>query len=221
MAMPPIRAHFLTASLALGIASISAPAQTNPANAPIEDSVFKDSTKAAAAADAAPPSTKLARPKRERAMSDDLAATLAVGMPKYSPPKPPEKKVDVPADENTDAREADKPRNGIIRLPDYVVRETRSPVFKDRDLATPDRKADIGMKRYAGLNFGPFANLNRPIALAMVQDQERLDNIAELADDAKTARRAGDNASANYILKQSQQTFLRGDNSAPTYGIGK
>ncbi|MDB6128354.1 MAG: hypothetical protein JWM35_2250 [Verrucomicrobia bacterium] len=221
MAMTPIRAHLLTAFFALGIAAASH-AQTNPANAPIEDSVFKDSAKSAAAADAPLPSTKLARPKRERAMSDDLAATLAVGMPKYSPPKPPEKKpIDVPADENADARDADKPKNGIIRLPDYVVRETRSPVFKDRDLATPDRKTDIGMKRYAGLNFGPFASLNRPIALAMVQEQERLDNIAELSDDARTARRAGDTATANYILKQSQQTFLRGDNSAPTYGIGK
>ena len=222
MAMPiPFRATFVLASLALGIAEPAGRAQTNPANAPVEESVFKDATKSAAAADAAPASTKLARPKRERVMSEDLAATLAVGMPKYSPPKPPEKKVDAPATDNADARDANKPKNGIIRLPDYVVRETRSPVFKDRDLATPDRKADIGMKRYAGLNFGPFASLNRPIALAMVQEQERLDNMSELADDAKTSTRAGDTATANYIMRESQKTYLRGDNQAPTYGIGK
>ena len=219
MAMPnPFRAPFVMASLAWGIVAPAGLAQVNPANAPVEESVFKDATKSAEAADAAPPSTKIARPKRDRVMSEDLAATLAVGMPKYSPPKPPEKKIDVPAAENADA---DKPKNGIIRLPDYVVRETRSPVFKDRDLATPDRKADIGMKRYAGLNFGPFASLNRPIALAMVQEQERLDNMSELADDAKTSTRAGDKATANYIMRESQKTYLRGDNQAPTYGIGK
>lgn len=216
----PFHASLAAALLAVGIAAPVGRAQTDPAKAPIEDTVFKDSTRAAAAADAAPPSTKLPRPKRDRVMSDDLAATLAVGMPKYAPPKPPEKKQDTPASENADSQ-SDKPKNGIIRLPDYIVRETRSPVFKDRDLATPDRKADIGMKRYAGLNFGPFASLNRPIAMAMVQEQERLDNIAELADDAKTSRRAGDNSTADYILKQSHQTYIRSENQAPTYGIGK
>ncbi|MBS0663204.1 MAG: hypothetical protein JSR48_08050 [Verrucomicrobia bacterium] len=198
----------LTASLLLAPALWAADAASgevfvDPAHAPVEPEI--------AATTPAP------KAPHERKMSDQLAATLAVGMPKYQPPKPPEKKVDQPAE----LRDEDKPRNGIIRLPDYVVREKRPPVFKEKDLATTGRKTDLGMKRYAGLNFGPFASLNRPIALAMYQEQERLDNMSDLADDAQTARRSGDKQTANFIMKQSQETYMRRDTYGQTYGISK
>jgi hypothetical protein len=54
----------------------------------------------------------------------------------------------------------------------------------------------------------------------MYYDQERQENMQDLADEAKSARRAGDSATADYILKQSNQTYLRRDNQAPTYGLG-
>ncbi len=146
-----------------------------------------------------------------------VVLTQACSAGVYWMPKPAPKKVDQPAD----LRDEDKPRNGIIRLPDYVVREKRPPVFKEKDLSTTDRKTDLGMKRYAGLNFGPFANLNRPIALAMYQEQERLDNMSDLADEAQTARRSGDKQAANFIMKQSQETYMRRDTYGTTYGISK
>jgi hypothetical protein len=216
MVMPrPFRLPLLMAMFALGLPAPAAdPAPATP-RAP-EPTVFTDPAKATTTADPVATPTP-ARPRRDRVMSDDLAATLSVGMPKYSPPKPVEKKpVDVPAD----IREADKPKNGIIRLPDYVVREARPPVFQEKDLATTERKADLGMKRNAGLNIGPFSSLNRPIALAMYQEQERLDNMSELADDVRTARRVGDKTTADFISKQSQDTYLRRGDFAPTYGLG-
>ena len=213
MVMPrPIRLPLLTAFFALGLAFTgrTQAADPKPATPPAaEPAVFTDPAKATPA--------RPARPPRERVMSDDLAATLAVGMPKYTPPTPVEKK---PVKEPVDTREADKPKNSIIRLPDYVVREARPPVFREKDLATPGGKTDLGMKRYAGLNFGPLASWNRPIALAMYQEQERLDNMSELADDARTARRAGDKTTADYITKQSQQTYIRRGDFGPTYGLG-
>ncbi len=208
----PLRTSWLTASFALGLAF----AARLPAEDAADPTVFTDPAKAAQPAEPAA-APKPTRPRRERVMSDDLAATLAVGMPKYSPPKPVEKKL---ADEPADSHDGDKPKNGIIRLPDYVVREKRPPVFKEKDLAGTERKMDLGMKRYAGLRIGPFNYLNRPIALAMYQEQERLDNMSELADDAATMRRAGDQGTADYITKQSQQTYIRRDDFSRGFGIG-
>lgn len=214
MAMPRLLPPLLTAVLALGLGFV-AHGQTEPAKTATDATVFKDPAKAAAAADA-PATTKAARPRRDRVMSDELAATLAVGMPKYTPPKPVEKKQG-PAPET---EEADKPKNDIVRLPNYVVREKRPPVFTERELATPERKADLAIKIHPGLKFGPLASLNRPIALAMYQEQERLDGMATLADDAATMRRAGDKAGADYIRKQSQQTYIDRDDSWSSYVRG-
>lgn len=203
----PLRLPLLTALILLGagLASRASAAELESVRPP------------AAEPGALPEPARPAKPRRERVMSDDLAATLAVGMPRYSPPKPVEKKL---AEEPADAREAEKPKNGIIRLPDYVVREQLPTVFKERELATPSGKADLGMQRYAGLKFGPFSSWNRPIALAMYQEQERLDSMSELADAARTARRAGDKATADFISKQSQETYLRRGDFNQSYGLG-
>ncbi len=198
---PLLTAH-LTLALVLTAGAAAADGSGTPANAPADPAVATPSP--------AP------RPRRPRVMSDELAATLSVGMPKYSPPKPVEKK---PAELVADAGDQDKPKNGIIRLPEYVVREKRPPVFQEKDLAGSERKADLGMRRYAGLNIGPFSYLNRPIALAMYQEQERLDDMAVLADDAQTARRAGDKDTAAYITKQSQETYIRRDFGS-NFGLG-
>lgn len=183
-----------------------------------EPTVFTDPAKAAAAADASGPA-KPARPRRERAISDDLAATLAVGMPKYNPPKPVVKKM-APDAGLVDARDADKPKNGIVRLPDYVVRETPPPVFAKKDLGTTESNTDVAYKIHPGLNAGPLASLNRPIGLAMYREQERLENMADLAEEARTARRAGDKATADYITRQSQQTYIQRDDNLNSYTTG-
>ena len=60
----------------------------------------------------------------ERAVSPHVAELLAASMPKYQPTAPPEKKSELatPAD-----HESDKPANGIVHLPRYVVREAKLP----------------------------------------------------------------------------------------------
>lgn len=189
------RASLLIAALLVfGLAS---PARSEPAAEP-----------AKAAPDAIAPAAP-ARPKRERAISGELAASLADTMPKYAPP--PKPVAPVAEEDKPDLREIDKPRNTIIRLPKYVVQAPRPPIFRERDLRTPGGIADLAMKRYAGLGFGPFSELNRGIALTMYQEQERLNNMAGLADDARTLRGAGDSAAADYISRESQKTYLRPD----------
>jgi hypothetical protein len=193
----------VTALLALGLASAGR-AQSATETAPAT-SVFTDPAKTAGSPDAPVPPDPV-KPRRERVMSDEVAATLAVGMPKYNPPKPVVKK---PEDEPAETKPEDKPKNGIVRLQKYVVREKRPEIFRDSDIATANGKAALAMKQNAGLHVGNFYGLNNPIALQMYQEQERLDNMAALADDAKSAKRSGDSTASDYIMKQSQQTFLR------------
>ena len=42
-----------------------------------------------------------------------------------------------------DLRDIDKPRNGIIRLPNYTVQEKKPPVFRERDIYTREGLADL------------------------------------------------------------------------------
>src|SRR5688572_18584602 len=71
----------------------------------------------------APPPTA---PKRTRSVSPGVAAALAAAAPKYTPPPPkPEPKSE---QDLVDMREIDKPKNTIVRLPEYIVREPVPPV---------------------------------------------------------------------------------------------
>ena len=71
----------------------------------------------------------------------------------------------------------------IPRLPQFIVRGNRTPVFKnfqERDLHDAKGLSDIEMKRNPGLNLPLIGFLNRPIALQMYRDKERLNDIDEL-----------------------------------------
>jgi hypothetical protein len=189
--------------LALALASAGrAQSATEPAPA---TTVFTDPAKTTGSSDAPVPADP-AKPRHERVMSDEVAATLAVGMPKYNPPKPVAKK---PEDDPADAKPEDKPKNGIVRLQKYVVREKRPEIFRDSDITTAAGKAALAVKQNAGLHVGNFYGLNNPIALQMYQEQERLNNMSDLADEAKSAKRSGDSTASDYIMKQSQETYLR------------
>lgn len=151
--------------------------------------------------------TTPARPKHDRVMSDEVAATLATGMPKFNPPpKLPEPK---PEEEQPDLRDTDKPKNRIIRLPKYVVKEPRPPVFRERDLRSKSGLTDLGLKSHPGLAIGNFGGLNRPTALLMYQEKERLDNMAEMKNEAKDAKNSGDAAGAEYILRETNRANYR------------
>ena len=149
--------------------------------------------------------------KRDRAISSDVAASLAAAMPKYSPPPKP-------IEEQPDLREIDKPKNGIIRLPDYVVREAKPPVFRERDINTQAGMAAIAMKKYGteasrALNrftIPLFGQNQEQRALAQYAEDERLKTIGELNDAAGMVS-ARDQAAGAYIKRDVQATTMRTD----------
>lgn len=160
--------------------------------------------------------------KRERAISGDVAASLAAAMPKYNPPKPAPPPT--PIEQQPDLRDVDKPKNTIIRLPDYVVREAKPPVFRERDINTQQGLANIAMRRYSteasrALNrftIPIFGQTQEARALAMYAEDERLKNITELNDAADMVS-ARDKAQGAYIKRDIQNTTMR----ASDYGWQK
>lgn len=160
-------------------------------------------------------------PARDRAISPGVAAALAASMPKYAPPPP--KPAPVPEEELPDLRETDKPKNTIVRLPKFVVREAKPPVFRERDLNTKQGLANIAMRRYLtetdrALNrytiplFHPISLLggtsNQDRAMAMYAEDERLKNMSDVADQANMLLRS--NSPAGSQLKaDAQDTFMR------------
>ena len=155
-----------------------------------------------------------AAPKRTRSVSPGVAAALAAAAPKYTPPPPkPEPK---PEQELPDMREIDKPKNKIVRLPEYIVREPLPPVFTERSIHTEKGLTDIAMRRYISdvdraLNRWtlPFFGTSKEArALAMYAEDERLRNMAEMESTAAAVSEA-DAAAGEYIRRESEKTFMR------------
>ncbi len=155
-------------------------------------------------------------PKRTRAISSEVAAALAAAAPKYTAPAPAPKVEPKPEAELPDLREADKPKNTIVRLPKYIVREPKSPVFTERSISTEKGLKDIAMRRYISdvdralnlANLPFFSALAERRALAMYAEDERLRNMSDLEDDAKAASKS-DAAAGTYIRREAQKTYLR------------
>jgi hypothetical protein len=140
-----------------------------------------------------------------RTISAGLAAALSEGMPKYAPPTPtPTPLPDV------DMRDIDKPKNEIKRLPKYVVQESRPPVFRERDLYTAQGRIDLAFKAHGGLYFGNILGLNSGAAQMMYLEDQRLQNIDDLKDEAHAMSRGGASSEGSYILQQSSDTYSRG-----------
>lgn len=199
-----LRTSWLTAALCAAGLTITGQAQTPTASpGSTAPAPALAPAKPPAAADSDAESTQ---PKHERVMSDEVAASLATGMPKFNPPKPVEVK---PEEDQPDLRETDKPKNKIIRLPKYVVKEPKPPVFRERDLRSKSGLTDLGLKSHPGLNIGNIGGLNRPTALLMYEEQERLDNMAELKNDAKDAKNSGDATGSQYILRENNRANYR------------
>lgn len=148
-----------------------------------------------------------AKPDGTRTVSPELAKVLSTGMPKYDPPKPADPAAE--AAEAPDQRDVDKPRNEIKRLPKYVVQAQRPAVFRERDIYTQAGQTALSFKRNPGLGLFPFSSLNGPIATQMYQEQERLNNISDLTDTARTMARGGDSAEGMYIMRAAQDTYMR------------
>jgi hypothetical protein len=180
----------------------AAPAAPSPLFAPAPD---QKSGSAASAPTA---------PRRNRAISSDVAAALAAAAPKYTPPPPPPPPK--PEAEQVDMREIDKPKNTIVRLPKYIVQEKKPPVFTERSIHTEKGLTDIAMRRYISdadraLNrwtLPLFGTSKESRAMAMYAEDERLRNMTNLEETASAASKS-DGAAGTYIRKEAQKTFLR------------
>jgi hypothetical protein len=165
----------------------------------------------ASQASAAPAMSKRIENAPPRAISPEVAAQLAASRPKFSPTPPPKPEEDLP-----DLREIDKPKNTIVRLPQYVVHAPRPPIFRERDIYTQQGLANLAMRRYftetdRALNrftLPLFAMTNSDRALAMYAEDERLKNMADVADNTNMVMKS-DPAAGQKMKDAAQQTFIR------------
>jgi len=141
---------------------------------------------------------------RPRAVSEATAAQLSAAVPKFDATL--QKK---PAEPAVDLREVDKPRNTIIRLPNYVVREEKPPVFKERELRTPKGRLEYAYQRHPGLRLGSFGIFsNDGIAAAMLAEEERLEKKREF-EDLVSLMRFTDPAGQENTKREVDRAFLR------------
>jgi len=116
-----------------------------------------------------------AKPAAPRVISSQVAALLAAATPKYTPPDPAAAKLVEP-------EVTDPPRNGIIRLSPYVVRELKLPLPPERDILTAQGRLDRALARHPGLRAGPFASLNNVWAAAMLEEELGIERQKEMLD---------------------------------------
>lgn len=171
---------------------------TSPVLAPKKDAAAQDSG-----------------PRRARPVSGGVAAALAAAAPKYTPP-PPAKAEPTPEAERPDLREIDKPKNTIVRLPDYIVQEKKPAVFSERTINTEKGLTDIAVRRYISdldqalnrFTLPFFGSSYKARAMLMYEEDERLRNIADLNAAADGASKS-DPAAGAYIRRETQETFIR------------
>jgi hypothetical protein len=188
---------------------------------------------AVAAQDASPLATAspISEPAAaERAVSPHVAELLAASIPKFRPPAPAEKKSE-PAEPTN--HEGDKPANGIVRLPRYVVRESALPT--PLEVMTKRELEHYAMDRYLGpedgfdrgfLNLFTIAGLwkkipvlgqfpfvgsetNEDRALRLFDIAERKRKMEELSGLMNLTKEAGDAVGSDKIKQEADQTFIR------------
>jgi hypothetical protein len=153
-------------------------------------------------------------PQRSRAISPAVAAQLSANTPKYTPPPP--KAAPKPEEELPDMREIDKPKNTIIRLPKYIVQEPTPPVLSERAVHTRQGLADLAIRRYISDADRALNRFTLPLfgtsveerALMMYAEEERLRNMADLADNAAMVSTT-DRAAGMYVKREAEKTYLR------------
>ena len=152
----------------------------------------------------------------EKFLTSVKKRALAAATPKFTPAPPKPAPKPTPEEEQPDLRDIDKPKNTIVRLDPFLVRESKPPVFSERAINTQKGLTDIAMKRYISdvdraLNLAslPFiGRLSEARALALYSEDERLKNMSDLRDAGNNAGKV-DSAAGAYILKESQSTYMR------------
>jgi hypothetical protein len=179
----------------------------------------------AAAADTAPIFTTRTAPsapakavtsslgEKPRIAAPELANAVASGLPHYEPPK---SAADLAAEQATALRDTDTPRNHVVRLPRYVVRDIQTGAAAKKIPLTPKEMADLAMKRYVidTKDLSPFAAgiaraLFQDYAMQEYEDAERGKEMADLNFDAKEAALSGDTAGSDSIKAEAADLFMR------------
>ncbi len=174
---------------------------------PSDFAVAQTASISAAPADATAPDIVIIPATHTTGISAATAAHLSATAPKFTPPTTATT-TGAPA---AAARLEDKPKNGIVRLPDYIINEPKAPAFKPRELLTGYGRLQLGLKRYPGLRFGslPFLS-NNGWAFAMLEEDFRLERKAEMEELSGLITSPPARAKAK---DETQQTFMR--TSAP------
>jgi hypothetical protein len=150
-------------------------------------------------------------PAPTRMISPRLVAVLAASLPRY-----------VPAPKESAATETEVPTEStgssddILHLPKYVVHGPKSPVLRERDLSTPRALTQIAMKRYSSTLDRALNHYRLPIigispesrALAKYAEDERLQNMADLARIARNAALV-DRAAGAELQRLADATYQR------------
>jgi hypothetical protein len=204
LSLPPARARAQTDSTAAPAAATAAAPE--PETAPI---FTASGAQPAPAAVVAPSSGG-----KPQIRSPELATAVTSGLPHYEPPK----SAAIQAAEQTAAlRDTDIPRNHIVRLPKYEVKEDQSAENARRKIPlTPQQKADLAMKQYVidTKDMSPFAAgiaraLFQDYATQEYEDAERAKNMADLSFDAKEAALSGDDAGSAAIKAEAIDLYMR------------
>jgi hypothetical protein len=116
-----------------------------------------------------------ARAPAIRVMSPEVSAMFAISAPKFTPPP---LAALIPT---VDTTEPDKPRTGIIRLPQYFVEEQKIPAFTYRELLTNEGGVDLAYKRHTGLRIGAIGpNKNDFWAKALLEEEMGAERAKEM-----------------------------------------
>jgi len=183
----------------------------------------------AAAAPATPAPTQAAKPAvtvsgpTDR-FSRSTVNAVSAGIPFNTPPPP--KPAEAPAPDHEDA---DDPKNGIVRLPSYIVQEQRPPVFRERDIYTKKGLGELAVNRYfsedgKALNRYkiPFIGMsNEAYATLLYEEDERLREMEDTRQKIGVLRES-DPVAADQLKREMDQTFIRRSQfSAPPGGSAK
>lgn len=153
------------------------------------------------------PAAPVPRPAAPRAISPETAAKLSAIAPKYAAP-PAKSDSTVIAPGPSKETEIVKPRNTIIRLPEYVVRDPKVRPIKEREVLAPDGRLELARKRHPGVRVGNFFGLNNGVALAMLAEEERLERKREFENLAELTRYTDPAAHAK-VKHEVEQAFMR------------
>ena len=144
-------------------------------------------------------------------VSRSTLSAVAAGI-SFQPPAPPAP----PAPKTAEEEEADAPKNGIVRLPEYVVQGERPPVFRERDVNTKKGLGEIAVKRFFGeagkalnaYHLPLFGMSKDQYALMLYEQEERLKNMKEASDKVSLLRES-DPIAAEQLKREVDQTFIR------------